>query len=103
MSYLVRVGRIDRNESGVGARGYSVHCEGNVVVVRWGPIDVRKACFYWRHPPREKRLRFGSPQLARREAERLRQIKCRTGVRMGHGGYKRLPKGKIIRAFRLQT
>jgi hypothetical protein len=40
MPYLVLIGHIPENKSGVGARGYHAFRRGTKVTAVWGPIDV---------------------------------------------------------------
>ena len=58
MPYLVRVGAIESNVSGVGSRGYAVFRSGRRVTVWFGKIEVHGSGvsrFYWYHQPSKKK------------------------------------------------
>lgn len=100
MPYLVRIGRIDTNKSGVGSRGYQIVCRGKSVVLRWGQVDVIGGSIYWGGDgPRRNRysqmtVRRSSAAAARRFARWKKGILCTPGTT--RGGYHCLPTGSRI-------
>jgi hypothetical protein len=95
MPYLVRIGVIPSNVSGVGSRGYHVFRRGRTVVRRWAGVEVTNTReFYWCQERQELRERRRSEEAAR--ATLRRHLK-----RLEDGdGYDRLPRGVRIRAPR---
>ena len=92
MAYLVRIGHIPENKSGVGTRGYYIRRRGTHVVTRWGAVlvDPRKR-FYWVHVPREKIHRCDTVGGAIAfVAKKLAELEDSVG-------YSRLPAGCKIR------
>ena len=107
MPYLVRVGAIPGNASGVGARGYFVGRNGTKVIVEYGAIGMtrtRPRIFYWAGPslPQRKVHRFTSVDRARRYVSQLKKEKLRLEPNHQRHNYSRLPAGKIIRSFSIQ-
>ncbi len=103
MPFLVRIGRIDSNKSGVGSRGYAIRCVGKTVVLRWGQVDVIGGSIYWGGNGRvggfwEKRIRRSSPAAARRYARWKKKILCTAETT--RGGYHCLPAGARIYIIR---
>lgn len=50
MAYLVLVGQIKTNKSGVGCRGYHAYRRGCVVRMTWAPVEVKRGrgvTFVW--------------------------------------------------------
>lgn len=94
MPYLVRIGRIDENVSGVGSRGYAVFRNGRSVTVWFGKIEAigsGTTRFYWSREPTVKR------QPACRTIAEARNL-ARKLVRQqllpnAKGRYMRLPAG----------
>jgi hypothetical protein len=94
MPYLVRIGRIKVNKSGVGSRGYVIVRRGNVVICRWGQVDVINGAFYWNGSVTdeyysEKRFRRSSEAAARTFAKWKKKILCTPDTT--RGGYHCLP------------
>jgi hypothetical protein len=91
MPYFVRVGVIEQNKSGVGARGYYLSRRGTVVSVTFGGIAVlgdRSFVWAWRKP-RLVTHRCRTVDLARTKYRALVDEKLREG-------YARLPTGIAI-------
>src|SRR5688500_5219486 len=96
MPFLVRIGRIETNVSGVGARGYAVFRVGRTVVTLFGKVEALgsgRTRFFWRRNPARKTYRCRSIEAARKLARRLIQEQLSEGV---SGGYQRLPGGVRI-------
>ncbi len=101
MPYMVRVGAIDTNGSGVGSRGYAVFRSGRRVTVWFGKIEVRGSGvsrFYWyRQPSRKNHPLCKTVEQARVLARELIQNQLRDGVK---GSYLRLPGNVRIRSHK---
>jgi hypothetical protein len=41
MPYLVKIGAIQTNKSGVGSRGYHIYRRSQTLVTVWGRVEVR--------------------------------------------------------------
>jgi hypothetical protein len=68
MPYLIKIGPIKENKSGVGSRGYHVYRRGRTVVSEWGPVDVVRSgnrMFDWSFAPQPRVERYASVQIAR--------------------------------------
>ena len=89
MAYLVRVGHVPENISGVGSRGYQIFRRSTRVVVRWGGIDVVGRRFRWNGAPKSKVHPLRT--VAKAKAFRIRTIKSQL-----EQGYSRLPPGARI-------
>lgn len=93
MAYLVRIGRIETNVGGTGARGYVVTRSGSVVTVVFGKIEAvgsGTTRFYWRHDAKPRTYRRSSIKSARALVKELVAAQLRTNAR---GGYHKLPPG----------
>jgi hypothetical protein len=101
MPYMVRVGAIDTNVSGVGSRGYAVFRSGRRVTVWFGKIEVRGSGvsrFYWcRQPSKKKHPLCKTVEQARALARDLIQEQLRDGVK---GSYLKLPPNVRIRSHK---
>jgi len=87
MAYLVRIGAIPENASGVGSRGYHIFRRGSWVVVAWGAVEVLpQRRIHWCRMPRRLTHRLRTVKAAK--AFRLRQIASQVD-----DGYSRLPVG----------
>src|SRR5688572_30076763 len=91
MPFLVRIGRIDQNISGVGARGYAVFRDGRTVRFTFGKIEALgsgRTRFYWHSErtlaPKDVPYRSGARSFARA----LVREQLAAGP---SGGYARLP------------
>jgi hypothetical protein len=97
MTYLVRIGRIDQNISGVGSRGYAVHRKDRKVTVIFGKIEAigrGRTRFYWCGEPTIKpHPMCKTAQLAKSLARALVQQQLLANAK---GSYMRLPKGARI-------
>jgi hypothetical protein len=81
--FLVRIGRIQTNVSGVGARGYGVFRAGRTVVTLFGKVEALgsgKTRFFWRRQPGSKTYRCSSTEAARQLARRLVREQLSEGV-----------------------
>ena len=100
MPYMVRVGAIEANVSGVGARGYAVWRSATTVYVQFGKIEVvgsGTSKFCWRRTPKLLRYRRKSIEAARALAKALIAAQLRPSVK---GSYQKLPPGTRIRTRR---
>jgi hypothetical protein len=91
MAYFVRIGAIQQNKSGVGARGYQLFRRGRQIVERWGAVKVapgRK--FSWAYSPQDKTYRYKSEEAAREAMQSL------VRRRIEQEDYERLPMGAKI-------
>lgn len=89
MAYFVRIGAIRTNMSGVGSRGYQLFRRGRTIVVRWGPVEVRRhRRFFWVHKPQEKIYRRASENAAKQEIREMMRVRERT--------YSKLPRSVRI-------
>lgn len=92
MSYLVKIGAIKENKSGVGSRGYHVYRRGRLVITVWGHIEVRpKSQFYWAQTTQHQKKKSSSVKAA---IEYKREVVERL---MDNEGYSKLPVGIFIR------
>ena len=102
MPYLVRIGGIDQNLSGVGARGYGVFQKGRTVTVLYGKLEARggrRTRFYWRSTPQEIGYRRSTIEGARALSRELVREQLLTNA---SGRYTKLPNGvRIYSASRL--
>lgn len=90
MAYLVRIGAIRENRSGVGSRGYHVFRRGTVVIIDWGGVEVlRNRRFHWISEPQGMTYRRRSVENAK--ALLLEIVQDQIGQ-----GYSRLPVGVRI-------
>jgi len=86
--YFVRVGAVEENVSGVGARGYHLFRRGRTVFTRWGAVEVLPGRqFRWVYR-QEKRYTLRSETAARAEYQRR--------VAERSVSYDRLPRGSSI-------
>lgn len=89
MPYFVRIGAIQTNKGGVGARGYHLFRRGRKVIARWGAVKVMPGRrFIWIYK-KEERYPFASEQVARAELQQLIERRSRS--------YSKLPVGARIR------
>lgn len=91
-TYLVRIGPIRSNPSGVGSRGYSVAQVGTTVTVLFGKIEAVGGAttqFRWRYRPRPKNTRCSSSQAAKALAKKLVKDQLKPNAK---GSYVMLPK-----------
>lgn len=96
MPYLVRIGRIDQNVSGVGSRGYAVVRTGRKVIVKFGKVEAvggGTTRFYWVGTPARKPTTCRTIQEARVLA---RELVRRQRLANGKGSYHKLPAGVRI-------
>jgi hypothetical protein len=92
MSYLVKIGAIKENKSGVGSRGYHVYRRRRSVITVWGHIEVRpKSRFYWAQTTQHQKKTFSSENRA---MEHKRGVVDRL---IDNEGYSKLPVGVVIR------
>lgn len=90
MPYLLKIGAIPENLSKKGSRGYHTFRRGSVVVIEFGPVEVKKgATFVWAQTPQRKQCSCKSVVSAREFHASQISTKCRTG-------YSLLPKGVYI-------
>ena len=92
MAYFVKIGAIQQNKSGVGARGYQLLRHRRDIVARWGAVKVapgRK--FSWAYGRQEKTYKYKSDQAARQAMPEFVKL------RVEREGYSRLPSGAKIR------
>jgi L-amino acid N-acyltransferase YncA len=101
MPYLVRIGAIATNASGVGARGYAVFRSGKRVRVLWGKVIASGSLhtrFRWATEPSSRvhptcRTEGAARFLARRIVETMQRPTVK-------GGYSLLPSGVRIYSHR---
>jgi hypothetical protein len=97
MAYLTCIGvhgATAPNANGFGSRGYWVFRQGRVVVVRYGPVRVRRSrhvAVEWAAAWRERRHLCGSEEAARARLAAILAEKTAPGH-----GYTRLPRGMRI-------
>lgn len=96
MPYLTNIGTRGRirieNKSGVGSRGYHIFRINNVVVCRWGGVQVKPGrTIVWSGRPQEKKYRHRNDVAAKLFVEkRLKKLQ------LPHEGYDKLPVGQKI-------
>src|SRR5262245_2373882 len=91
MPYLVCIGAIPSNKSGVGSRGYHVSRAGRRVVRRWGAVEVTSTRkFHWCRKPQEREENCSSEGAARHRVLRI------TKILQDRDGYDQLPSGSRI-------
>ena len=102
MPYLVRIGTIESNVSGVGAQGYGVFRSGRIVTVLYGKVEARgsgRTRFYWRGHPRKLTYPRSTVTRARQLSRTLIREQM---LQTSSGKYTKLPKGvRIYSASRL--
>src|SRR5688572_12594102 len=96
MPYLVRVGRIDTNKSGTGARGYVIKRSGKRVTVWCGPIDVIGGKFYWRTRKAVAIWDEEHSTVEDAKADVARTLREQLSPASRSGGYHPLPTGRRI-------
>lgn len=96
MRYFIKVGRIESNKSGVGARGYAVERSGRTVTIWNGPIDAISGRFYWRSARSVQcwELKHRTEAEARADVKQLVRRQVSTANRSGK--YTQLPPGVRI-------
>jgi hypothetical protein len=89
MAYLVLVGKIPTNKSGVGCRGYHAFRRGRVVRTVWGPIEVKRGRgvkFAWTQSTEYKDFRCASVTAAKARLAAIVQARQREGYsNLGRG------------------
>ena len=98
MPFLVRIGAIEGNVSGVGARGYVVSRAGRAVQITFGKVEAvgsGRTQFYWRRKPGTKTYSCRSIAAARLL---VRSIIREQLADTKSGGYHRLPAGVRIQS-----
>lgn len=91
MAYLVKIGSIPTNKSGVGARGYQLYRRAKRIITVWGGVEVRgRRKFYWTSTTQHKPVECGS------ELEAIAELKALIEQRR-QKGYSLLPAGVHIR------
>jgi hypothetical protein len=98
VAYYISVGRFEKLNGTMGARGWHIWRTKDVVNVRWGPIGVQG-----RYPTRFLRAANPTAQGAKRtveaaEKEVKRRIQEKEGERRANGdrAYQKLPRGSRI-------
>ena len=92
MPYLVKIGAIPENTSGVGSRGYHVYRRKRRVTTVWGHIEVRpRSQFYWAHTTQHQVRTFRTVRAA---AAYVKTVLRRF---LDGESYSRLPQGVKIR------
>ena len=92
MPYLVQIGAIRRNKTGIGSRGYHVYRRGIRVRVVWGPVRTvrgRTVKFVWERTTMHKDYRCSSERAA------IARLKDIVAARRSEG-YSLLPVGARI-------
>jgi len=92
VAYLILVGHIPENISGVGARGYHVYRRHTVVHVAWGRIGTvqrRAVGFIWKQTPVRKIHKCWTVRRAKAKRQELIDEQLAQG-------YRRLPPGQPI-------
>jgi len=88
VAHFVRIGVIESNLSGVGARGYQLFRRGRSIVARWGPVVVLPGAnfrwVYWQ----QKVYKLASETAAKTKYAKLLTQRAAT--------YSRLPTGRSI-------
>lgn len=97
MPYLVRIGRIDQNASGVGSRGYAVFRRGRKVIVNFGKVEAigrGKTRFFWCKEPEDKV--YAVCRTVAAATQYARELVREQLLPNAKGGYTRLPSGVRI-------
>jgi hypothetical protein len=92
MPYLVKIGAIRTNKSGVGSRGYHIYRRSHRVITVWGRVEVkpRGKRFYWASTTQYKEVSYPSIPAA------LERMKALVDQRIQGEKYSLLPRGARI-------
>jgi hypothetical protein len=92
MAYLVKIGAIHTNKSGVGSRGYHIYRRAQRIVTVWGRVEVkpRGKRFYWASTTQHKELSCRSVTAA------IERLKTLVEQRIQREQYSLLPRGARI-------
>lgn len=106
MQFFVMVGVVQRNESGVGSRGWAISQDKKTYTTWHGGIEVetdpqgRQTEFFWRGTPKEKEHSCDSVEQATQEVEERIFKKLNVPHNPGDTNYTRLPDGIEIQPAR---